>query len=254
MNGVVSASALIDLAKLSPSLAPPVTICVLCYGDHAPLARRFLSSLYSNTDSRLFRLRIGLNEVVPATCDAIASYSEEYGNIEVFPEARNIFKSPMMRRMFWERPIETRWTIWCDDDAEFIRKDWLIRLAQRIEVQPHVAMWGSIHYCDIPGMEVPEWIRRAKWYLGIPFEMQEGPEEDPAVRILFCEGGFWAVKTSVLRALDWPDPRLIQSCEDMMLGEALRQSQFAIEDFQYGVLINHAKRRNPTAREVTTLF
>src|SRR5260221_10903901 len=133
------------LLELAPSVQFPVTICVLCYGPNANLAERFLQSLFRNTDPSLFLLRVGLNEVEAATHHLFSKYSNQFGNIELFIEPKNIFKNPLMRRMFYEQPLSSQWTLWCDDDTHFTRPDWLQRLALKIESCPNVSMWGWVH-------------------------------------------------------------------------------------------------------------
>ena len=59
-----------ELEALAPALDPPVTICVLLYGDHFFLCERFLPSLLKHTPPDAFHLRIGLN----AVCDRTSAY------------------------------------------------------------------------------------------------------------------------------------------------------------------------------------
>src|SRR3954463_14138339 len=129
---------------LAPSVRFPLTICVLCYGPNVGLARRFLESLYSHTDPSLFFLRVGLNEAEKATHKLFHVYSAEFHNIDFFIEPKNVFKNPLMRRMLHEKPIASKWTIWCDDDTHFTRPDWLQRLALKMEHSPKAAMWGWV--------------------------------------------------------------------------------------------------------------
>jgi GT2 family glycosyltransferase len=241
------------LAMLAPSVEFPVTICVVCYGHHLDLAERFLSTLYGCTDPALFRLRAGLNEVEPSTRSLFSTYSASFGNIDLYVEPRNIFKNPLMRRLFHEPAVPSRWTVWCDDDTHFTRQDWLHRLAARIEANPDVAMWGSLFNLWRRDEFILEWIRSAAWYRGIPF--MRGPDLNgaDAAEFRFATGAFWAARTSVLLKLDWPDPRLIHASEDFVLGEALRQNQLEIGSFRHGLKINDAPRRNSDAPEVREL-
>jgi GT2 family glycosyltransferase len=241
------------LASLAPSVGLPVTICVVCYGRHLDLAERFLSSLYGCTDPTLFRLRAGLNEVEPATRALFETYSARFGNIELYVEPRNIFKNPLMRRLFYEPAVPSRWTIWCDDDTHFTRRDWLQRLATKIEANPEAAMWGSLFRLWRRDEFILDWIRAATWYKGVPCMRGPDPTGTDAMEFRFATGGFWAARTAILRQLAWPDPRLIHASEDFLLGEAMRQSNCTIASFDYGVKINDAPRRNDTAPEVCAL-
>jgi hypothetical protein len=56
-----------------------------------------------------------------------------------------------------------------------------------------------------------------------------------------------------LERLGWPDPRLIQANDDFLLGEAMRQNQWRMGEFHYGVKVNDAPRRNAAAAEVCDL-
>ncbi|HAB17056.1 MAG TPA: glycosyltransferase [Verrucomicrobiota bacterium] len=240
-------------AQPHEALSPPVTLCVICYGPHVDLARRFLESLYSRTDPLLFNLRAGLNEVEPATSKLFDEFATRYGNIELFVEPRNIFKNPLMRRMFNEKPLTSRWTIWCDDDTHFTRKDWLEKLGRRIQKYPQVSLWGALYFLTSRKPQALKWIRTARWYRRVPFKWEVQDDGTKAVRFVFATGGFWAMRTEVLQQLDWPDPRLVHAGEDVLLSEALRQNGHPIGHFEQGVRINDAPRRNPSAPEVVKL-
>lgn len=240
-----------SLGLLATAVEFPVTICVLCYGANAPLAERFLRSLYTHTDPALFHLRAGLNEVEAETRRLFEEYAGRFGNIDLYVESKNIFKNPLMRRLFHESPPRTRWTLWCDDDTHFVRPDWLQRLALKIERFPETAMWSMIHRLWRRDEGIREWIRQAAWFRGRPFMQGTDMTGEPATEFRFAPGAFWALQTEVLRQLDWPDRRLIHADEDFVLGEALRQNGLQIGNFKYGVKINDADRRNAHAPEVS---
>ncbi len=242
-----------SLGTITPTIAFPVTICVVCYGQNFELARRFLTTLYRCTAPPLFRLRVGLNEVERATLDLFHEYAARFGNIDLFVEPRNIFKNPLMRRLFHEKPLTTRWTIWCDDDTHFTRCDWLHRLAFQIECAPDIALWGKPFVLWSRDAFVLEWIRAAAWYRGLPPMREESPDGTAATKFVFATGAFWAAQTAVLRQLDWPDQRLVHANEDFLLGEALRQNGWQLGHFESGVNVNDAPRRNADAAEVRAL-
>lgn len=241
------------LAQCAPSAGFPVTICVVAYGPHAALSQRFLVSLYRNTDPALFQLRAGLNEVEPATERLFLAYAERYGNVQLFVEPSNIYKAPLMRKLFHEPPVASSWTIWCDDDAYFTRSDWLVRLGWKMESEPQVAMWGKPYTLSIRESYVAEWIAAAAWYRHLPLIQNLSEKAERSWQFSFITGGFWAIRTHVLRWLDWPDRRLIQALDDVLLGEALRQNALAQGSFKYGVEIHDAPRRNPAALAVQKL-
>jgi hypothetical protein len=233
------------LALAAPSLGLPLTICVLAYGAHSSLARRFLDSLYHHTDPELFQLRAGLNEVELETRRLFQSYAERFRNVAIFAEAKNIFKYPLMRRMFHAPPLPSAWTVWCDDDTHFTRSDWLHRLAMKIERNPEEAMWGQLYGLCSHNPLMPVWIKAASWYRGLPWMRGTDSDGCDGIEFRFATGGFWAVRTAILRQLDWPDTRIIHADGDFLLAEALRQNGLKTGRFDYGVAINDAPRRNP---------
>lgn len=233
------------LALTLPAIEFPVTICVLAYGSNAVLARRFLESLYACTDPRLFHLRAGLNEAAPATRKLFHDYAARFENITLFVEPKNIFKYPIMRRMFYDPPLSTRWTVWCDDDTHFTRPDWLQRLGFKIECSPEVSMWGKPYVLWRRDKFIRDWIKAAPWYRGLACMRGKDLKGKDAAKFSFATGGFWAIRTDVLRQLDWPDQRLVHTTGDFLLGEALRQNRLSLGRFDYGVRINDAPRRNP---------
>jgi GT2 family glycosyltransferase len=241
-------------ARLWPTVDFPVTVCVVCYGPHFGLAERFLTSLYQQTSPTLFRLRAGLNEVVPETLQLFQSYRERYGNIDLFIEPKNRFKNPLMRRMFTEQPLTSRWVIWFDDDSYVSRPDWLSRLATRIETKTAVAQWGQTYGLWRTDEEIHDFIQNAPWYRQQPLLRGQNLDGQDAYEFRFATGGFWAMKSDVIGQLDWPDPRLIHANEDFLLGEALRQNGHTIGLWEYGVVINAADRRNADAPEVVQLM
>ena len=242
-----------QLVTLAPSIGWPVTLCVLAYGPHAGVAERFLSTLYGNTDPELFHLRAGLNEVEPNTRKLFDGYARRFGNVTIFAEPRNVFKSPLMRRLFWRPAITTKWTVWCDDDTHFTRPDWLQRLGLKIEHSPEVSMWGKPYALWSTDDAIADWIKAASWYRGKPCVRAKNPNGEKAIKFRFAPGAFWAARTEVLQTLSWPDPRLVHANEDFLLGEALRQNNLRLGHFDYGVSINDGPRRNEEAPEVREL-
>lgn len=222
-----------------------ITICVALFGDYSDLCRRFVAKLYQFAPPFEFSLRIGLNAACRETIDLVESTAREAGNVLIHSEPKNIYKSPLMAKLFALEPITTDWVIWFDDDSYPYRNDWLAGLRLKIEAQPEVDVWGNVLFTDADESAV-RFIQTAAWYRGLPFNHQEPTGEWSERPILtFVEGGFWAAKTSVLRALQWPDPRLVQNEDDYIFGEALRQNGFKIGRYKSGVRISQADRRCP---------
>ena len=225
---------------LAPALDLPCTVCALLFGNHVALARRLLESLFRFTDPTAFYLRLGLNAVCRETDRLVRSYESRFANVTAVRSPQNIFKCPMMRRLFWDEPIQTKWVIWFDDDSYVRRADWLVGLGLAIESDRSVELWGSRHLVA-PGEETLEFIRRARRYRGLPFLRRS----DGRAVIMFPVGGFWAIRTDLVRALDWPDPRLTHYQTDFTLAEAVRQAGKRTGHYRGGVVINAAPRRSP---------
>ena len=155
--------------------------------------------------------------------------------------AENLFKYPMMRRLFSEPPLPSAWTLWLDDDSYFTREDWWLHLAHQVENHPHVKMWGAVYEMRI-GAEQVEKISREAWYGGKPLRGRMG---DGSAMVSFPTGGFWMIETACLRALDWPNRSLYHNGGDYLLGEAMRQQEWALGNCQYGVVVNAEDRRSP---------
>ena len=219
----------------------PVTVCVLCYGPHHAIAKRCFESIAGKSDPAQFRLRIGLNAVCDETRALAHDMAARFPSTLIHDSKTNLHKLPMMRRLFHEPPIETEWTIWFDDDSYVRRADWLTSLAVAIEAHPPVAMWGKTCFVNIDECIV-DFVRSASWYRGVPFPPAENPRE---TRLFFILGGWWAIRTECVRALDWPDPRLIHFHDDFLLCEALRQNGYPYSSFLPGVEIDAAERRAP---------
>jgi hypothetical protein len=213
-----------------------VTICVLLYGDHPILAKRCLQGIIATVRPELFELRIGLNEVSPATLEYVEQLKKKHSNIRTFKADKNICKYPMMTRMFNEQPITTKWLIWFDDDSWIVDSKWLSRLDQLIGCTGG-DMYGRLYFWHYTEGEV-RWAKAASWFRGKAFDTRRGL---PIVK--FMTGGFWAIKTETLKLLHWPDPRLINNGGDTALGEACHQSSLKLVECYFGIRINDGKRR-----------
>jgi len=223
-------------------MEPPVTIGVLCYGNHECLAERVLTSIHRNTRRQDFRLRLGLNAVGPTTRALIRRLLPKF-DVDLLVRSKvNLYKEPMLRRLLHERPIRTEWFIWFDDDSFIFREDWLQMLQCESALNPQIDMWGKKCFVRC-GEKHREFVRAAKWSRGLELDEDDRPNR---WRISFALGGFWAIRTRWLYLLDWPDPRLIQYGADYMLGEALRQNGARIGNAFSGVAIDQAQRRIPS--------
>jgi len=239
------------------STKPKVTLCILTYGGHLELARQAVESIRKNCPRSEYHLIVGAN----AVCNETLSYLESLhaaGDLDhLIHSVENINKCPMMRRMF-ER-VETEFIWWFDDDSYLTAPDTLSQWLGAAGAAPaSTVMWGELNRCrwrsDFTDMEdVEGFVRSAPWYRGLPppswrpggkgeFNFQNRNCGDG--RWDFIVGGCWLIRTSAIRALDWPDRRLIKLGDDVFLGEAIRQQGWELGNIgRPGVAINTEKRR-----------
>src|SRR6267378_3010740 len=94
---------------------PPVTICVLTYGNYPHLVRRTLDSIQKYSPRSLYQLVVGANQPSAATIEYL-SHLHDQGRIDrLVVSSANLNKNPMMRRMFAR--IESEFICWFDDDS-----------------------------------------------------------------------------------------------------------------------------------------
>jgi hypothetical protein len=237
---------------------PPVTICVLTYGDFPDLARRCIDSILRHCERSSYRLIVGANSV----CSETKLYLDHLRSISAIDELvvseTNLCKYPIMRLMF-ER-VDTEFIWWFDDDSYVTSSSALPnRIALAKKSIPEIVMWGQILYCNhscaFHEGDAVTWVRQAAWYNGLTppswapggrGELDFEGEGTGNGRWFFIAGGEWFVCTAPLKRLDWPDPRLKNRGGDAFLGEALRQHGWRIASLPVpGVKVNDAERRWP---------
>lgn len=211
--------------------ADALTVCALLYGadDYCfQLAQRVLNAPLKQLGTKTADFRFGLNAVSDATRQYVAQTVREH-----FPQAlvvdapENIHKYPMMRRLFYDRPLTSTLTMWFDDDSCLVAPDvdaWFERVQQQMQAY---TMLGSIHRERFVGKQ-PEWIKQQPWYNG----------KEPSTYTQFAAGGWWVIQTAALRQFDWPPTDFKHRGGDVMLGELLRQHNLPLGHFRDGVWIN----------------
>lgn len=207
------------------------TICVLLYGDYPTLADRCLRSITNTVSEADLNLRVGLNAVSPTVRDWVHAWVPEENITE---SSTNIFKYPMMRKMFYEKPIDTEYVMWMDDDSyltgygieDNLENKWL----QEVEyAMVGVDMLGAVYNIDWQGQQ-KEFVKSQPWYMG----------HDPGSRkrVKFITGGWWNIRTAVLYKHDYPWDSLEHIGGDTMLGELCFQQKYRLRNFRKGVRIN----------------
>ena len=215
----------------------------MCYHD---LHVRCLRSIVSNTPPGSYKLYLGMNDVDPRTWDWVAKNLVNPGVIDVsiVETPGNTLKYPMMKALY-SRLQDEKWVVWFDDDS-FVTSDlWLQRVWGHIK-EGKGSVFGKMYsITSVRGQW--DWVKAADWYQGKePWKtkLQHGLNYPV---FMFPTGGFHVVKRSVLKQLDWPDPRIEHNGGDVMFGEACRQKGIEMVDIfksaNPGVIISGARRR-----------
>jgi glycosyltransferase involved in cell wall biosynthesis len=245
-------------------MKPNVTICVLTYGDYFSLARRVIESIRKHCPRAEYDLVVGANEVSYRTLDYLQSLQKSGAIDRLLVSPANLNKNPMMRRMFEE--IEADYIWWFDDDSYILGPEAFSNWLETAAAAPiSTAMWGQMAWCsggagftDVP--DVANFVRSASWYRGLPppsWRLGGKGEFDFSGcgcgdgRWVFLVGGCFLIRSSAVRKLDWPDPRLRKMGEDVFLSEAVRQQGWQIAQIDRpAVVINDQSGRGDSGSPV----
>lgn len=207
-------------------------VCVLFYGadDYCcQLAKRLLNRPMRELAEANVEFRFGYNAVGQGTIDAIAAFTDasDYAVPVVVDSPKNIYKYPMMRKMFRDRTMTAPLTMWFDDNS-YIDPDidvdmWLARIKAQMS---HCAAIGSVYTQGLVGNQA-DWIKAQAWF----------NDKEPAPYVKYPAGGWWVAQTDVLRRFDWPAPDIKHYGGDVMFGELLRQQDLQLCHFRDGVMI-----------------
>lgn len=207
-------------------------VCVLFYGadDYCcQLARRLFNRPMRELAERDVEFRFGFNAVGDATKRIVDTFIDTVGYVApvVVDSTKNIYKYPMMRRLFHDRRISAPLTMWFDDNS-YIDPDvdvevWLARITAQLD---HCASIGSVYTQGLVGRQ-PDWIRAQPWFNG----------KEPVPYVKYLAGGWWAAQTAVLQRFDWPTPNIKHYGGDVMFGELLRQQDLPLCHFRDNVMI-----------------
>lgn len=222
---------------------PTVTICGLLFGDHPKLHLRFLTGLHKSLAMApdAVEVRLWLNEVCEPTKRWLCEKHPEW----IFKDhPGNLGKYKAMRQMFYDRPLETDWIVWFDDDAN-LTPQWLAKarafIRRKQAKDESVCYVGQPFYITYEPGE-GEMIQTSPWYTGRPFQQfMDKKKQKPGV--MFAQGSYWWLRTDIMRRLEWPDRRLNHNGGDILLGQALWQQNLPFHRFHDGVRPNDAKRR-----------
>lgn len=236
---------------------PDVTICVLTYGDYPHLAHRVIESIQRHCARASYELIVGANAVGDKTLACLRTQHAAGEVDHLIHSPLNLNKCPMMRRMF--EKVDTGFIWWLDDDSYLTTRDALPQWLKAARAAPDsTVMWGQLCRCNAPVdftdlEDVVGFVRNARWYRGLPppswrpggkgeFNFENRGTGDG--RWDFIVGGCWMIRTAAVRAIDWPDRRLVKLGDDVFLGEAIRQQGWELENIGCpGVAMNTEPRR-----------
>ena len=236
----------------SPPRAPAVhtaaidtTIATVTFGDYAATIERCLASIRQHCPRGRYRIVVGANGVSDRSRGFLLDARRQGAIDRLHDSPLNLGKAQLMRRMLAD--IDTPYIWWLDDDAQ-VREP--LALERRLEfadaAPPDVVIWGERWFhrnTDGWGMapDMYAFIRAASWYRGRPLPGEPG---GPAVWE-FITGGCWLARMSALRAIDWPDPRIVQlhTGDDVLMGTAILQQGWQQVDIgALGVSPGHEPR------------
>lgn len=211
-------------------------ICVLLYGNHAHLAERCLRSIVRRYwANRTVDVRVGFNDACGATYHIASEVAYSYPRWWGIRAPHNVGKYPLMRRMFYDRPLTGSHVIWFDDDSYWDYEDWpkwWMRLLHALDEHDVI---GSLYKLSTPVFNQrfkAGWpgIREQPWFTGKKPPTREG--------LAFPTGGWWVTRTEILQKHDWPPVELHHNGGDTLFGELCRQQGYKIGQFNTGVRIN----------------
>lgn len=226
------------------------SVCVLTYGDYPGLARRCLGSIIESSPWRYVAdLRIGANNISDSTSAVLVKMLDSLAgrvSIPVYSYAaglggERVGKYPLMRRMLYDAGLPlSDYVVWFDDDSFIdpsLGEAWWRDLASFVDAND-ADMVGSLY--RLTGGYRPsqaDGIRNSRWYAGKEIG-------NP----LFATGGWWAARSSVLAAWDYPFPEIDHNGGDSILGQLIHQRGYKLCAYKRGVYINWDGSRGGESR------
>jgi hypothetical protein len=210
-----------------------VCVCVLFYGadDYChQLAQRVLNApMQELARCRNVDFRFGFNAVGEHTRQYVISQIEQHFSGAVVVDCpENIFKYPMMRRLFSARPLTAPLVMWFDDNSCILEgtsvDHWFERILKQLSGS---TLLGSVYTQGLVGNQAA-WIKAQPWYAG----------KEPALYVKHVADAWWAMRTAPLLQFEWPPAAVQHHGGDVMLGELCRQQELSLCHFRDGVLIN----------------
>lgn len=211
---------------------PDLCVCVLFFGpdkESLPLAQRVLNTPMRQLVEHNVEFRFGLNAVGEQTRAYVRdAVSTVFRDAFVIESRENLFKYPMMRRLFYDKPLTAPLTMWFDDDSCLAPScnvaAWLPRVKKLLDIY---AMIGSVYRNRLLGNQA-KWIQDQPWFNNVPITDY----------VKFITGGWWAIRSELLVRYAWPPPQLKHRGGDVMFGALCAQQKLGITHFRDQVWIN----------------
>jgi hypothetical protein len=209
-----------------------VCVCILFYGageKYLNLAKRVLNAPMRQLAQAGAEFRFGCNAVGESTRKYLNEQASAYfPAARFFDEPQNVFKYPLMRRMFHEQPITAPTAMWFDHDSylapELNTQEWLPRVQRQLT---GCDMIGSVHKSALTP-EQTAWLDKQPWKTN----------SDLSRYTTHAVGSWWTINTPLLYKYDWPPSNLQQKGGDVLFGELFRQQNLLLCHFRDGVRIN----------------
>jgi hypothetical protein len=221
------------------------TVGACLYGDYPELHKRLLDSLDRPQWQDKFVLRLGLNNVPDETNRVIPL------GTSCFHGQPPHYKYPLMRVIVHGGdnigPIDTPYFMWFDDDSWITNnapKNWFEIVAQLMR---QCDMLGKIYFMNLRGNQ-HQWVEDQPWYNNIAVK--------PKQKMNFITGGWWCIKTEILKKWDWPPAGDWHNGGDVMLGALCQQQGYKMKNFEQHVAINandSGKASTATRRGTSTV-
>lgn len=211
-----------------------MTIAVfgLCYGNYPHLSQRLITSWDRWRHDDKLRFHIGLNDVCEATKATVKKFSGDDPQVHVYAGKAPYYKYPIMRTMFQNELSQDKpadYFMWFDDDS-YILPDapdtFFDDVAYRLVVPD---MLGSIWYIGLT-LAQQAFISAQPWYTARPLPLTTG--------FPFITGGWWAIKSEIVKKHGWPPPYLEHNGGDVLLGALCHQQNYEMCNYTAGVGIN----------------
>jgi hypothetical protein len=217
-----------------------ITVCCLLYGDYPDLALRCLGPIGKLRGS-VSDIRVGCNEVSERTLKVLSDTLSTDSNMTVIKESPQIYKYPMMAKLFNVKPILSDYIMWFDDDSYIFHENpekW-IKNVEDFMSNSKADMAGSLYVVPSSKNQIA-WRRlHCPWYT----------DNNTGHQSRFATGGWWIIKSEIIKKYGWPHPMLLHRGGDALLGELMRSQNLKLASYRSGVAINANSSGKESASE-----